>query len=132
MEFKEKYHLYLKSEGWASKKLDIIHLRGQKCERCGAKRQLKYLHLHHLTYKRVFDELPKDLELICAGCHVKEHNIKPKKKQKKRKNKFNEYKEEKRILLKKHGSKTPKYYQELQEINRIDEIERKLKKRHKY
>ena len=73
----DKYYAYLKSKAWADLKLDIIHLRGQKCERCGSKRSLRFLHLHHLTYDRLYDELPEDLELICAGCHSVEHGIIP-------------------------------------------------------
>ena len=81
MTYKEKYHTYLKSDVWVQMKLDLIHIRGNKCERCGAKRQFKYLHLHHLTYERVFNEEQFDLELLCAGCHLAEHGIKnPKKK----------------------------------------------------
>ena len=81
MTYKEKYHAYLKSDKWAQMKLDLIEIRGQKCERCGAKRTFKYLHLHHLTYERIFHEEPSDLELLCSGCHVAEHGIeKPKKK----------------------------------------------------
>ena len=81
MTYKEKYHAYLKSDKWAQIKLDLIEIRGQKCERCGVKRTFRYLHLHHLTYERVFHEEPSDLELLCGGCHATEHGIiKPKKK----------------------------------------------------
>lgn len=81
MTHKEKYHAYLKSETWAKIKLDLISVRGNKCERCGNKRNFKYLHLHHLTYERVFKEECADLQLICAQCHAVEHGfIKPEKK----------------------------------------------------
>jgi len=73
MNYKEKYHKYLKSETWINIKLDLIEIRGQKCERC--EKKTKYLHLHHLTYERVFKEEPGDLELLCGGCHATEHRI---------------------------------------------------------
>lgn len=126
----QKYLSYLKSPEWASMKLDLIQIRGQKCERCGTERAFRYLQMHHLTYKRIYKELPEDLELLCAKCHMKEHNIKPKKKQKKAKvKKRNNYKEKKKALARKHGGKNHKYYQELQEINRIEQTEKRLEKR---
>ena len=76
MTYKEKYNAYLKSDKWAQMKLDLIEIRGQKCERCGVKRTFRYLHLLHLTYERVFHEEPNDLELLCGGCHIIEHGIK--------------------------------------------------------
>lgn len=43
----------------------------------------RFLHIHHLTYERLFREEPKDLMIICAICHMKEHGlIKEKKKRK--------------------------------------------------
>lgn len=80
-EQKDRYKKYLRSKAWAQLKIDLIQTRGQKCERCGSKRkQLRFLHIHHLTYKRLFDEEPEDLEILCAPCHRAEHNIGKKRK----------------------------------------------------
>ncbi len=80
--FKTKYKKYLLSDEWATMKIDLIHIRGHKCERCPSKGNL---HLHHLTYKNVFNEEPEDLELLCAKCHATEHGITKAKKPKKKK-----------------------------------------------
>ena len=120
MTYKEKYHAYLKSDKWAQMKLDLIEIRGQKCERCESKRTFKYLHLHHLTYERVFHEEPSDLELLCGGCHVSEHGIeKPKKKAKikRKKKKTGTWKKIKAEIALKYNGKPVEYYQELMQIN---------------
>lgn len=73
---KEEYYKYLKSKDWSDIKLDLIHTRGNKCERCGNKRKhFRYLHIHHLTYRNIGNEKPEDLEILCAPCHRKEHGI---------------------------------------------------------
>ena len=85
-EKKDRYYKYLRSKQWADIKLDLIQTRGAQCERCGAKRkQLRYLHVHHLTYKNLFNEEPEDLEILCAPCHRAEHNIGKKRKRDKKK-----------------------------------------------
>lgn len=48
------------------------------CERCGVKQpepvaRETALHVHHLTYERLGEELLEDLQLICRPCHEKEH-----------------------------------------------------------
>lgn len=29
---------------------------------------------HHLTYERLFDELPEDVKLLCRKCHKRVHD----------------------------------------------------------
>jgi 5-methylcytosine-specific restriction endonuclease McrA len=74
-----EYSKYLKSKEWLSIRLDILTIR-PKCERCGSKKSLE---VHHLTYKRIFNEEPEDLEVLCKGCHYKEHESEIRKKNKK-------------------------------------------------
>lgn len=74
-----EYSRYLKSKEWLSIRLDILTIR-QKCERCGSKKSLE---VHHLTYQRIFKEEPADLEVLCKGCHYKEHEKEIKSKNKK-------------------------------------------------
>lgn len=58
-----------------------------------AKKHATKLHLHHITYKNLFNEKPEDLILLCAVCHMKEHGLikvklfikKPKKKKRNKK-----------------------------------------------
>lgn len=79
------YKDYILSEQWSIIKIDLIAIRGSKCERCGCVRPANKLHIHHLTYERLGNEEPSDLEILCPLCHMHEHGIKPKKDQKKSK-----------------------------------------------
>lgn len=73
---KEKYHRYLKSKKWQSFKNRVKAQRNHKCEVCGISGFKTALHVHHLTYERVFDENPIDVQVLCVDCHQKEHGIK--------------------------------------------------------
>lgn len=68
-----KYYEYLKSDEWATMKIELISIRGQRCEVCGEEKPINLLHMHHLTYKRLFNEEPEDLQLLCAYHHWEEH-----------------------------------------------------------
>ena len=72
----KRYKKYLFSEEWGQIKVDLIQIRGAKCERCKCARLPTKLQVHHLTYDRIFNEEPEDLILLCASCHMKEHGIK--------------------------------------------------------
>lgn len=74
-EWKLKYQEYIKSPEWYSLKLDLIKIRGCKCERCKKPKHATKLHVHHLTYERLFKEKAEDLMLLCAICHMKEHGL---------------------------------------------------------
>lgn len=66
MTFKEKYEAYLLTDKWKAIK-EYIHKRDRnRCRRCKSKENLQ---VHHLTYKRVFEEDMGDLLLVCAYCH---------------------------------------------------------------
>ncbi len=68
----KKYKAYLLSPEWAQVKIDIYASRGRKCERCGSNAKLQ---VHHKSYKNIFNEEPKDLEILCDICHKKEHGV---------------------------------------------------------
>lgn len=70
----KEYRKYLRSKEWLEIRLDILTLRGNKCEKCFSKNKLQ---VHHLTYKNIFKEEPKDLIVLCDRCHENEHK-KPK------------------------------------------------------
>lgn len=83
----EKYNRYLKSKEWRELKAYLISKRGLKCEICGAKKFFfRQVHIHHITYARLFNELPSDLLILCVGCHKNQHTKKNKGKQKKKTN----------------------------------------------
>jgi len=48
----------------------LLEARGKKCERCWDCD--KSLDMHHMTYARVFNEVPFDLALLCRVCHQQE------------------------------------------------------------
>ncbi len=70
-----KYKAYITSIEWYTMKLDIIQLKGCKCEKCLEKKQPNKLQLHHITYDNLYYESLKDLMLLCETCHMKEHGI---------------------------------------------------------
>lgn len=74
--FSPEYLTYIKSEKWKLFSAAIKHERGNKCENCGYNRRL---HAHHLTYERLFNELPQDIKILCHDCHEKVHGRKFKK-----------------------------------------------------
>jgi len=65
-EGKEKYSAYLCSREWSVLKEDVKERSGGMCERCGVN---VMDHVHHLTYKRKYAELPSDLQACCRQCH---------------------------------------------------------------
>lgn len=70
-----KYQTYLYSKKWKVKRRKVLSRAKYKCERC-KKRQATQV--HHLTYKRIFNEKLSDLMAVCAKCHMEIHGIKEK------------------------------------------------------
>lgn len=68
------YYKYITSKLWKKKKEKVIKLRGNFCEICGTHENI---HLHHLTYERLFMEPLTDLQLLCVNCHAIQHEGKP-------------------------------------------------------
>lgn len=71
----DEYLEYLKSPEWKAIRINLFKARGKQCNRCGSK---KAIQVHHLTYKRLFNERMTDLEILCSPCHKREHGIKVK------------------------------------------------------
>lgn len=67
-----KYQTYLRSPKWAAFRTGIIRERGAICERC-RKGCANEAHLHHLTYIRLGNELPRDVQVLCRACHQAAH-----------------------------------------------------------
>lgn len=67
------YAEYLASAEWAALRRDVIARDGEWCRRCFTRRGDV---VHHLTYRRVGDELLTDLMYLCTECHDWAHATK--------------------------------------------------------
>jgi hypothetical protein len=65
-----EYQRYLRSDGWKLRRQPALDRAGGFCEDCGARSRLE---VHHLTYKRIGSERPKDLVAVCERCHGVRH-----------------------------------------------------------
>lgn len=68
------YQDQLKSPKWQKKRLDILNLRGFKCEKCNCEEN--QLHVHHRFYlkNRKAWEYDNDVfQVLCYICHENEH-----------------------------------------------------------
>lgn len=80
-DFPDRYQQRIASADWKNLKRELISERGNRCERCT--RETNSLELHHKHYKSLGQELPDDLELLCADCHkaadeARTHSHRPK------------------------------------------------------
>ena len=64
------YTWYLGSAFWRERREHILHRANYICEKC---RTRPATEVHHLTYIRVFGELPSDLVALCRQCHSEIH-----------------------------------------------------------
>lgn len=68
---RSNYASYLRSEHWRETRADALDRADHKCESCGD--SSGPLQVHHLTYERVGEEKPDDLQVLCRSCHAAEH-----------------------------------------------------------
>jgi len=61
-----KYKAYLLSDEWKAKREIVLKRDKYKCRACGS---TKKLNVHHLTYKNIFNENPKELLTLCEHHH---------------------------------------------------------------
>lgn len=66
------YQEYLKTPEWRERSRDCKARAGWRCSRCGSRKDLQ---AHHLTYARLGQERPGDLECLCDTCHRGEHGL---------------------------------------------------------
>jgi 5-methylcytosine-specific restriction endonuclease McrA len=59
---------YYKSEEWEKIRIFALHRTQNRCQRCGAEKNLE---VHHLTYDNLYNEKPQDLEVLCKKCHYR-------------------------------------------------------------
>lgn len=80
------YNAYINSAAWQRKRQEALRVAGCECEDCGV---TENLHVHHLTYERLGNELLSDLRVLCGGgeprksarglggCHADRHDTEP-------------------------------------------------------
>jgi 5-methylcytosine-specific restriction endonuclease McrA len=66
------YQAYLSSAKWRRLRNEVLLRDKHRCVKCHWNRDL---HVHHLTYERMGDELLEDLVTLCARCHGREHLV---------------------------------------------------------
>lgn len=67
--FNALYDSYMASARWQENRAPALERANGNCEWCGCK--CDTLQVHHLTYERFGNELPKDLVALCPPCHEK-------------------------------------------------------------
>lgn len=70
MRDKTKYNAYIASPEWQEKRKEVFEHKWCACEACGS---TKYLHIHHGTYRRLYNEKIEDLFVLCGKCHTELH-----------------------------------------------------------
>ena len=71
---KQNYSELLKDPRWQKKRLEILSLRGFKCENCA--NEENQLHVHHRFYLKGRKSWEYDndvLQVLCETCHENEH-----------------------------------------------------------
>jgi hypothetical protein len=69
-DFDRRYYEHLDSEKWRQLRQKVLARSKGICEGCGVNRAVQ---VHHLTYRRLGDEMLFDLAAVCLGCHAKIH-----------------------------------------------------------
>lgn len=69
-----KYCMYLKSNKWSNIKDMLLkkHKYKKYCFCCGSNDNI---HIHHKTYKNIYNENLNELVYLCCDCHSKVHDI---------------------------------------------------------
>jgi len=63
---RQRYRRYLKSGHWRRLRDQKREQVGRRCEWCGAWR---YLEVHHVQYRNLYDVTLDDLACLCRDCH---------------------------------------------------------------
>lgn len=62
------YNNYLRTKHWQLLRIRIAELHNYTCLRCDGIFKQGF-HIHHITYKRLGNELDRDLGFYCSSCH---------------------------------------------------------------
>jgi hypothetical protein len=68
------YGAYLASDEWADKRAYMLRTAGHRCQVCNSRERLE---VRHRTYKRIGQEVPQDLTVLCRSCHEAIHSSQP-------------------------------------------------------
>lgn len=74
-----EYEAYLKSPAWRRKRIQKINAGVSTnthawCRGCKCMVPKRWIHIHHRTYERLFNERLEDLAVLCGGCHAYLHD----------------------------------------------------------
>lgn len=69
---RSSYHWYLGTAFWRERRERALEQAKYTCERCKKRRASE---VHHVTYLRVFNEMPTDLVALCRQCHMEIHRL---------------------------------------------------------
>ncbi len=72
-DLQEKKQIYFKSKPWQKLRRSILFRDNYKCSLCPFDTNQQKLHVHHKTYKNLFNEPQQDLILLCKTCHFSLH-----------------------------------------------------------
>lgn len=72
-DFYDDYHSYIRSREWEIKATSAKCSAGWRCEECSRSGNRTTLHAHHKTYKRLYNEQKRDIQVLCDPCHKREH-----------------------------------------------------------
>lgn len=60
-------HVYLHEPWWQRRRAEAVRAAKGTCQRC---QERPATQVHHLSYQRLYGELPGDLQAVCALCHA--------------------------------------------------------------
>lgn len=68
MIYNKEYFIYINSNKWKHKKVEVFGLKGRKCQRCSSDEKI---HVHHACYDRFGgdEDILNDLFILCENCH---------------------------------------------------------------
>jgi hypothetical protein len=71
------YREYRRTDAWKLKSDQAKAAAGFRCQMVwnGQRCPNRCTQTHHVTYARLFHELPEDLMALCDGCHRRVHHI---------------------------------------------------------
>lgn len=70
--YRAEKQAYLKSVNWESLRFQVLSRDNFTCTKCGVTNVP--LHVHHISYKNLFNEPLEDLASVCEICHSDLHN----------------------------------------------------------
>ena len=69
------YKQQLRDKRWVKKREEVLKLKGNRCQKCGAIKDLQIHHLKYLPNKYAWEYKMKDLIVVCKHCHEIMHDI---------------------------------------------------------